>query len=97
MIGIIYGGIVAAVQRDLKRLVAYSSLAHMGFIVVGAFALTGEAVSGAVLQMVNHGLYTAALFLLDRDDLPAARHLPDRAARAACSTGRRCSPASSPS
>jgi NADH-quinone oxidoreductase subunit M len=64
VIGIIYGGIVAAVQRDLKRLVAYSSLAHLGFIVVGAFALTGEALSGAVLQMVNHGLYTAALFLL---------------------------------
>jgi NADH-quinone oxidoreductase subunit M len=64
VIGIIYGGIVAAVQRDLKRLVAYSSLAHIGFIVVGAFALTGEALSGAVLQMVNHGLYTAALFLL---------------------------------
>lgn len=62
--GILYGGIVAAVQRDLKRLVAYSSLAHLGFIVVGAFALTGEALSGAVLQMVNHGLYTAALFLL---------------------------------
>lgn len=64
VIGIIYGGVVAAVQRDLKRLVAYSSLAHIGFIVVGAFALTGEALSGAVLQMVNHGLYTAALFLL---------------------------------
>jgi NADH-quinone oxidoreductase subunit M len=64
VIGIIYGGIVAAVQRDLKRLIAYSSLAHIGFIVVGAFALTGEALSGAVLQMVNHGLYTAALFLL---------------------------------
>ena len=64
VVGIIYGGIVAAVQHDLKRLVAFSSLAHMGFIVVGAFALTGEAVSGAVLQMVNHGLYTAALFLL---------------------------------
>ncbi|MGA2208384.1 MAG: NADH-quinone oxidoreductase subunit M [Acidimicrobiales bacterium] len=64
VIGIIYGGIVAAVQRDLKRLVAYSSLAHIGFIVVGAFALTGPALSGAVLQMVNHGVYTAALFLL---------------------------------
>jgi NADH-quinone oxidoreductase subunit M len=64
VIGILYGGVVAAVQRDLKRLVAYSSLAHIGFIVVGAFALTGEALSGAVLQMVNHGLYTAALFLL---------------------------------
>ena len=64
VIGIIYGGIVAAVQKDLKRLVAYSSLAHIGFIVVGAFALTSEAVTGAVLQMVNHGLVTAALFLL---------------------------------
>ena len=64
VIGIIYGAMVAAVERDLKRLVAYSSLAHLGFIVVGAFALTREALSGAVLQMVNHGLYTAALFLL---------------------------------
>jgi NADH-quinone oxidoreductase subunit M len=63
-IGIIYGAIVAAVERDLKRLVAYSSLAHLGFIVVGAFALTREALTGAVLQMVNHGLYTAALFIL---------------------------------
>ena len=64
VVGIIYGGIVAAVQHDLKRLIAYSSLAHIGFIVVGAFALTGPALSGAVLQMVNHGVYTAALFLL---------------------------------
>jgi len=63
-IGIIYGAIVAAVERDLKRLVAYSSLAHLGFIVVGAFALTREALTGAVLQMVNHGLYTSALFIL---------------------------------
>ncbi|MGH9302994.1 MAG: complex I subunit 4 family protein [Acidimicrobiales bacterium] len=63
-VGIIYGGIVAAVQHDLKRLIAYSSLAHLGFIVLGAFALTGEALSGAVLQMLNHGVLTAALFLL---------------------------------
>jgi len=63
-IGIIYGAVVAAVQRDLKRLVAYSSLAHLGFIVVGAFALTRVSLDGAVLQMVNHGIYTAALFLL---------------------------------
>jgi NADH-quinone oxidoreductase subunit M len=63
-IGVIYGAIVAAVERDLKRLVAYSSLAHLGFIVIGAFALTREALTGAVLQMVNHGLYTAALFIL---------------------------------
>lgn len=64
VIGILYGAVVAAVQRDLKRLVAYSSLAHIGFIVVGMFALTTEAVTGGVLQMVNHGLVTAALFLL---------------------------------
>ena len=64
VIGIIYGGIVAAVQHDLKRLIAYSSLAHIGFIVIGAFALSGPALAGAVLQMVNHGIYTAALFLL---------------------------------
>ncbi|MGH9169904.1 MAG: complex I subunit 4 family protein [Acidimicrobiales bacterium] len=64
VIGIIYGGIVAAVQHDLKRLIAYSSLAHIGFIAIGVFALTTEALSGAVLQMVNHGLYTAALFIL---------------------------------
>jgi NADH-quinone oxidoreductase subunit M len=63
-IGVIYGAVVAAVERDLKRLVAYSSLAHLGFIVIGAFALTREALTGAVLQMVNHGLYTAALFIL---------------------------------
>ncbi|HVB00359.1 MAG TPA: proton-conducting transporter membrane subunit, partial [Acidimicrobiales bacterium] len=51
-------------QRDLKRLVAFSSLSHMGFIVIGTFALTGQSVSGAVVEMMNHGLYTAALFLL---------------------------------
>ncbi|MCK4176913.1 complex I subunit 4 family protein [Aciditerrimonas ferrireducens] len=62
--GILYGAIVAAVQRDLKRILAYSSLAHIGFIVLGLFALSTEAVTGGVLQMVNHGLVTAALFLL---------------------------------
>jgi NADH-quinone oxidoreductase subunit M len=64
VIGIVYGAIVAAAQRDLKRLVAYSSLAHLGFIVLGTFALTSQGLSGGVLQMVNHGLYTAGLFLL---------------------------------
>lgn len=64
VIGIIYGAMVAARQRDLKRLVAFSSLSHMGFIVIGTFALTGQSVSGAVVEMMNHGLYTAALFLL---------------------------------
>ncbi len=64
VIGILYGAIVACTQRDLKRLIAYSSLAHIGFIVLGTFALTTQALSGSVLQMVNHGLVTAALFIL---------------------------------
>jgi NADH-quinone oxidoreductase subunit M len=64
VIGIIYGAIVAAVQKDLKRLVAYSSVAHLGFIVLGTFALTRQGLTGSVLQMVNHGVSTGALFLL---------------------------------
>ena len=64
VIGIIYGAIVATMQRDLKRLVAYSSIAHLGFIVLGTFALTSQSMSGGVLQMINHGLSTGALFLL---------------------------------
>ena len=64
VIGIIYGALVATVQSDLKRLVAYSSVAHLGFIVLGTFAFTAAGVSGGVLQMVNHGLSTGALFLL---------------------------------
>jgi NADH-quinone oxidoreductase subunit M len=64
LIGIIYGALVALAQEDVKSLVAYSSVAHMGFIVLGIFALTPQAVGGAVLQMVNHGLTTGALFLL---------------------------------
>ncbi|HET9689723.1 MAG TPA: NADH-quinone oxidoreductase subunit M [Acidimicrobiales bacterium] len=63
-VGIIYGAVVAAVQRDLKRLVAYGSLADVGFIVLGLFAFTGQAESGAVVEMVNHGLTTGALFFL---------------------------------
>ncbi len=64
VIGIIYGAIVAASQKDLKRLMAYSSLAHIGFIVLGAFALTTVSLTGGVVEMLNHGIYTAALFLL---------------------------------
>ncbi len=64
VIGIIYGAIVATMQRDLKRLVAYSSVAHLGFIVLGTFALTTQSVSGGVMQMVSHGISTGALFLL---------------------------------
>ena len=64
VIGIIYGAIAATMQKDLKRLVAYSSIAHLGFIVLGAFAFTSQSITGSVLQMVNHGVSTGALFLL---------------------------------
>ena len=64
VIGIIYGAAVAIVQPDLKRLVAYSSVSHLGFIVLGTFALTTQGLQGGVIQMVNHGLTTGALFLL---------------------------------
>ena len=64
VIGIIYGALVAMVQKDMKKLVAYSSVAHLGFVVLGIFALTHESMQGAVIQMVNHGLSTGALFLL---------------------------------
>jgi NADH-quinone oxidoreductase subunit M len=64
VIGILYGAIVACAQRDMKRLVAYSSLAQIGFIALGTFAFTSQALTGSVLLMVNHGLITAALFLL---------------------------------
>jgi NADH-quinone oxidoreductase subunit M len=64
VIGILYGAVVATMQKDLKRLVAYSSVAHLGFIVLGTFAFTTEALEGSVLQMVNHGISTGALFLL---------------------------------
>jgi NADH-quinone oxidoreductase subunit M len=63
-IGIIYGAIVATMQRDLKRLVAYSSVAHLGFIILGTFALNTPGIEGGLLQMVNHGLSTGALFFL---------------------------------
>lgn len=62
--GIVYGAAVATMQRDLKRLVAYSSVAHMGFIVLGIFALNAEGLQGGILQMVNHGISTGALFIL---------------------------------
>jgi NADH-quinone oxidoreductase subunit M len=64
VIGIVYGALVALVQRDLKKLVAYSSVSHMGFVVVGIFAMNEIAVAGGVIQMVNHGLSTGALFFL---------------------------------
>jgi NADH-quinone oxidoreductase subunit M len=64
IIGIIYGALVAMVQPDLKKLVAYSSVSHMGLIVLGIFAFTTQGFQGSTLQMLNHGLSTGALFLL---------------------------------
>lgn len=64
VVGIIYGGMAAMVQDDVKRLVAYSSVSHLGFIVLGIFSFTPEAMNGAVIQMVNHGITTGALFLM---------------------------------
>jgi NADH-quinone oxidoreductase subunit M len=64
VIGIIYGALVAMAQQDIKRLVAYSSVSHLGFVMLGLFALNPEGVTGAMLQMINHGLSTGALFLL---------------------------------
>ncbi|HET7145377.1 MAG TPA: NADH-quinone oxidoreductase subunit M, partial [Anaerolineales bacterium] len=63
-IGIIYGAAVSYAQADVKKLVAYSSVSHLGFVMLGMFALNPQGVSGAILQMINHGLSTGALFLL---------------------------------
>jgi NADH-quinone oxidoreductase subunit M len=59
VIGIIYGALVAFRQKDVKKLVAYSSVSHLGFVMLGIFALNVQGVEGALLQMVNHGLSTA--------------------------------------
>jgi NADH-quinone oxidoreductase subunit M len=64
VIGILYGALVAWVQTDMKKLVAYSSIAHLGFVMLGCSPATCVAWQGALLQMVNHGLSTGALFLL---------------------------------
>ncbi len=64
VVGIIYGAVVATMQKDLKRLVAYSSVAHLGFIILGTFSLNTQGLQGGIAQMVNHGLSTGALFLL---------------------------------
>jgi NADH-quinone oxidoreductase subunit M len=64
VIGITYGAIVAAMQPNLKRIIAYSSVAHLGFVVLGVFALTNQGISGGLFTMLSHGLTTGALFLL---------------------------------
>ncbi len=63
VVGVVYGALVAYAQQDMKKLVAYSSVSHLGLVMLGMFALTREGIAGSVLQMVNHGLTSAALFL----------------------------------
>src|SRR2546426_12238749 len=64
VIGILYGALVAMVQKDWKKLVAYSSVSHLGFCMLGVFALNQPGLNGGILQMINHGLSTGALFLI---------------------------------
>ena len=64
LIGIVYGGLVAMVQPDFKKLIAYSSVAHLGFVILGIWAMTLQSVQGALMIMINHGLSTGALFFL---------------------------------
>ncbi len=64
LIGIIYGALVAMVQPDFKKLVAYSSISHLGFVMLGIWALTVQSVEGAIIIMINHGISTGALFFL---------------------------------
>jgi NADH-quinone oxidoreductase subunit M len=64
VLAILYGGAMALAQHDFKRLIAYSSIAHMGFVTLGIFGFNNQSVQGAVLQMVNHGITTGALFLI---------------------------------
>ena len=64
IIGILYGGLVSLVQKDMKKLVAYSSVSHLGFCTLGIFALNGPGLAGSVLQQINHGISTGALFLI---------------------------------
>src|SRR5260370_24005350 len=85
-IAVIYSSFVAFAQTDMKKLIAYSSIAHMGFVTMGIFALTSEAVQGAMIQMLSHGLVSAGLFLIvgvvyDRlhtRDIDRYGGLPDR-------------------
>jgi NADH-quinone oxidoreductase subunit M len=64
IIGIVYGAMVTLVQKDMKRLIAYSSVSHLGFVMLGVFSLNMAGVQGGILQMINHGISTGALFLL---------------------------------
>ena len=81
VIGIIYGALVAMVQPDMKKLVAYSSVSHLGFVVLGICAMNVQGVQGAVYQMLAHGVSTGGLFLHRRHAVGPPPHAPDRRVR----------------
>ena len=83
VIGIVYGALVAMVQPDMKKLVAYSSVSHLGFVVLGICALNANGMQGAVYQMVAHGVSTGGLFLRRRHAVRSAAHAPDLGIRRA--------------
>ena len=83
VIGIVYGALVAMVQPDMKKLVAYSSVSHLGFVVLGICAMNVNGVQGAVYQMLNHGVSTGGLFLHRRHAVGSAPHAADRGVRRA--------------
>lgn len=85
LIGVIYGALVAMAQKDMKRLIAYSSVSHMGFLMLGIFALNEQGLTGGIIQMINHGISTGALFLLV-GIIYVRRHTRDIAAFSGLST-----------
>ena len=88
MIGIIYGALVAMVQPDMKKLVAYSSVSHLGFVVLGLCAMNQQGVQGSLYQMLNHGVSTGGLFMHRRHALRSPAHAADLGVRRP--QGRRC-------
>ena len=95
LISILYGALLAIGQNDIMRLIAYTSLSHFGFIVLGIFAFTTQGSAGSILYMVNHGLATAALFLVAGFLITRARHDADQRTTAAWRRSRRSWPGSS--
>ena len=95
VIGIVYGAVVAIGQTDVMRLIAYTSISHFGFIILGIFVMTSQGQSGSTLYMVNHGISTAALFLIAGFLVSRKGSRRDRRLRRDPDRWRRCWPARS--
>ena len=95
LISIVYGALVAIGQDDMLRLIGLTSLSHFGFIMLGIFVFSSNGVSGAILYMVNHGIATAALFLVAGFLIRRTRHRPDQPDRRRREGHARCWPARS--